>query len=147
MNDHGIFFIAIFKLVKAVLLILVAIGAFSLLDDHTRQATGFHIGQLTSDPHYHYLQKFGSLLGFASRQEVEMVSLGSIFYAALFATEGIGLLLRKRWAEYFTTIVTASFLPLEIYEISRRAGSIKIAILIINIAILVYLLSRLRHRT
>jgi uncharacterized membrane protein (DUF2068 family) len=145
MTDRGIFLIAIFKLVKALLLLLVAIGALSLLDDHIRISTEFHIGQLTSDPHYRYLQKFASILGFASKHEVAMVSLGSIFYAALFATEGIGLLMQKRWAEYFTSIVTASFLPLEIYEIVHRPDILKVSILAINIAVLVYLILRLKH--
>ena len=38
-----------------------------------------------------------------------------------FFDEGVSLLLRKRWAEYFTVIVTASFIPLEIYELVKKS--------------------------
>ncbi len=67
------------------------------------------------------------------------------FAAALFATEGIGLLMQKRWAEYFTSIVTASFIPLEIYEIARRPGALKIALLAVNAIIVIYLIWRLNR--
>jgi len=57
-------------------------------------------------------------------------------------TEGTGLALRKRWAEYFTILVTASFLPLEIYELAHRVTAIKIVVMAINVAILAYLVGR-----
>jgi uncharacterized membrane protein (DUF2068 family) len=59
-------------------------------------------------------------------------------------TEGVGLLLRKRWAEYFTIITTAGLIPLELYELAKHVTAAKIAILIINIAIVVYLVVRVR---
>jgi uncharacterized membrane protein (DUF2068 family) len=51
------------------------------------------------------------------------LSVGTFFYGGLFATEGIDLLLRKRWAEYFTIITTSLFIPLEIYEIVHISPS------------------------
>jgi hypothetical protein len=46
----------------------------------------------------------------------------------------------KRWAEYLTLIVTASFLPLEIYELSVRVSVLKLIAFVLNIAVVVYLL-------
>jgi uncharacterized membrane protein (DUF2068 family) len=60
-------------------------------------------------------------------------------------TEGIGLALRKRWAEYLTIISTASLLPLEVYEILKRASAPKIVVLLANIAIVVYLVLEVRR--
>jgi uncharacterized membrane protein (DUF2068 family) len=65
-----------------------------------------------------------------------MVALG---YASLFATEGIGLWLRKRWAEWFTVIATASLIPIELYETTQRFGWLKLDVLLANVAILIYL--------
>src|ERR1700733_2376146 len=139
MRDRGVFIIAIFKLVKATLLILVATGALSLLDNRIRDAMEFRIGQLTADTHYRYLNRVASFFGFDTLKHVEIVALGSLFYAALFATEGIGLLMQKRWAEYFTAIVTASFIPLEVYELFRHSSLFKIALIAINAIVVVYL--------
>ena len=60
-------------------------------------------------------------------------------YAALFSVEGVGLLLRKRWAEWMTVIVTGSFIPFELIGIVRRPGPGKIVALALNIAIVVYI--------
>ena len=73
------------------------------------------------------------------------ISAGTFAYAAIFLTEGTGLLLRKRWAQYFTIIVTTSFLPLEVYELARRISAAKVAVILVNIAILAYLIVSVRR--
>ena len=52
--------------------------------------------------------------------------------------------LRRRWAEWLTTIITASLIPLEIWELFHRPGTGKAAVLIINCVIVGYLVWRLR---
>ena len=54
--------------------------------------------------------------------KLKAISAGTFFYSALLLTEGIGLWLKKRWAEYFTIIATCSFIPLELYEIAKRVN-------------------------
>jgi uncharacterized membrane protein (DUF2068 family) len=54
--------------------------------------------------------------------------------------EAVGLWYQKRWAEYLTFLVTAAFLPLEIYELSRTVSPFKVIALVVNLAIVVYLL-------
>jgi uncharacterized membrane protein (DUF2068 family) len=71
--------------------------------------------------------------------------VGTFIYAAIFLTEGTGLALSKRWAEYFTIITTASFLPLELYEIIHRATIAKGVALVINIVVVIYLVRELRR--
>ena len=68
--------------------------------------------------------------------EVAFVALG---YAALEATEMVGLWLTKRWAEYLTFVATALLLPFEIYEITSKVSILKIVIFGINLAIVMYL--------
>jgi len=60
-------------------------------------------------------------------------------YALLEAVEMVGLWMMKRWAEYLTFVVTASLLPLEIYELSVHVSVIKLAAFVINVAVVVYL--------
>ena len=61
-------------------------------------------------------------------------------YAALEATEMVGLWLAKRWAEYLTLVATTLFIPLEVYEIVQGISAFKVITLVINVAIVVYLL-------
>ena len=72
------------------------------------------------------------------------LSIGTFFYAGLFAIEGIGLLMRKRWAEYFTIITTSGLIPLEIYEMTRHFTATKVVVLVVNLLIVLYLVSRVR---
>jgi uncharacterized membrane protein (DUF2068 family) len=145
MRDHGLLLIAIFKLAKATTLLAVALGGLSLLDGKMRGETLHRITQLSGDAHFRALTRLTNMVGIATNGRIELVSAGALFYAALFMTEGIGLLMQKRWAEYFTAITTASFLPIEIYEIFRRPDAFKIAILAINIAVVIYLVWKINR--
>ncbi len=71
-----------------------------------------------------------------------LVQLGLLVtaYAALEATEMVGLWLSKRWAEYVTLVATVALIPFEVYELALSVSVFKVVTLIINVAIAVYLL-------
>lgn len=71
-----------------------------------------------------------------------LIQLGLLVvaYAALEASEMVGLWFSKRWAEYLTFVVTIALVPLEIYELTLSVSVFKIVTLLINLAIVVYLL-------
>ncbi len=77
--------------------------------------------------------------------QLKTLSGGTFIYAALFLTEGTGLIMRRRWAEYLTIITTGGLVPLEVYEIAKHVTPVKIGVLIVNIAIVVYLVVRVRR--
>jgi uncharacterized membrane protein (DUF2068 family) len=68
--------------------------------------------------------------------------LGTVLlvYGAVEAVEAVGLWYQQRWAEYLTFLVTASLLPLEIFEIANHATPFKVFAFIVNVAVVVYLL-------
>jgi uncharacterized membrane protein (DUF2068 family) len=71
-----------------------------------------------------------------------LIQLGLLVtaYAALEATEMMGLWFSKRWAEYLTLVATVALIPIEIYELSLSVSVFKVITLVINVAIAVYLL-------
>jgi uncharacterized membrane protein (DUF2068 family) len=81
----------------------------------------------------------------ADPRRLDYLAIGTFIYAAIFATEGTGLLFRKRWAEYFAVISTSLLIPLEMYELIHRVTVIKAAVLLINVAIVAFLVHRLRR--
>jgi len=83
------------------------------------------------------------LLG-AGPRRVQLLGLSAFAYAALFAVEGTGLWMQKRWAEYFSIVATSSLLPLEIYEVVKRVTMLRIAVLVSNVAIVAYLVWKVR---
>src|SRR4051794_18545256 len=72
--------------------------------------------------------------------KLRLAGAGIGAYAILEGLEAIGLWYQKRWAEYLTFIATCALLPLEVYELSHRVSPFKITALIVNLAIVVYLL-------
>jgi uncharacterized membrane protein (DUF2068 family) len=64
----------------------------------------------------------------------------ALAYAAIEGIEAVGLWYAKRWAEYLTLIVTASLLPVEIYELAHHVTPFKVGALIVNVAVVAYLL-------
>jgi uncharacterized membrane protein (DUF2068 family) len=72
--------------------------------------------------------------------KLRLAGLGIAAYAALEGAEAVGLWLQKRWAEYLTFIATTLLLPLEIYELTKTVSPFKVIALIVNIAIVIYLL-------
>ena len=67
-------------------------------------------------------------------------------YAALSFAEGIGLYLEKAWGEFLTLIITASFLPWEIFEVFHRLTWVRVGLLVINTMVLLYLLKLVASR-
>jgi uncharacterized membrane protein (DUF2068 family) len=144
-GSRGLLLIAAFKLIKGLGLLALAIGALRLLHRDVAAEIAQWLDALRVDPHNHYIQMLLEKLGMVDDRKLKALSIGTFFYSALFLTEGIGLALRKRWAEYLTIISTASLLPLEIYEIAKRADMARVVVLLTNIAIVVYLVMELRR--
>ncbi|HEX4311200.1 MAG TPA: DUF2127 domain-containing protein [Acidobacteriaceae bacterium] len=138
--------IAVFKLLKACTLIVVGAGIFKLLHKDVAAMLSHWTATLGLDPDNQYIDSALSKLANISPARMKAFGLGSFVYAALFMTEGIGLWLLKRWAEWFTLVITTSLVPLEIYEIHRHSTIPKIAVLVINIAVVGYLVYRIRHQ-
>jgi uncharacterized membrane protein (DUF2068 family) len=61
-------------------------------------------------------------------------------YAVLEGVEAVGLWFAQRWAEYLTFVATTLLLIPEVYELTGRVTIIKIITLVINLAVVVYLL-------
>jgi len=136
--------IALVKLLKAVFLIAVGVGAMKLLHADVTNVLEHWAAKLPLGPGSRYLGRV--LLGAASLtpNKLKDLAVGSFVYAGLFLTEGIGLWLVKRWAEWFTVIITSSLVPVEVYEIYRHPTVIKVLVLIINITVVGFLLYRIR---
>jgi uncharacterized membrane protein (DUF2068 family) len=145
-SDTGLLrLIAFFKLLKTAALIATGIVALKLIHAD--------IGTVLE----RWVLKFGldpgsSLLNHAIQRACEIPQdkiweLGAVsfVYAGLFMTEGIGLWLAKRWAEWFTVIITGSLVPFEFYEILQRPTAIRVLVLLVNIAVVAYLIYHIMH--
>lgn len=137
--------IALFKLLKGILLIVVGIGALKLLHRDVADMVIQWVNILRVDPDNRIVHSLLARVVGISPKQLEALSAGTFIYAGLLLTEGTGLLLRKRWAEYFTIMTTGGLIPLEMYELSRHLTAVKVVVLLVNVAIVVYLVVRVRR--
>lgn len=142
-KDGWVVAIGIFKVIKAALLIALGIGLTQLFHRDVSDALESWIRRLNVDTLNPVVQTFPEKVEKMGAGKLGLLCAGSFVYAGLFMTEGVGLLWQKTWAEYLTIIITASFLPYEIYEIvAKGSGTFKIVLLAGNVAILIYLIWR-----
>jgi uncharacterized membrane protein (DUF2068 family) len=144
-RDRGLRIIALFKFAKALLLIAVGLGALQLLDPDTAARAQRWATALATSSDRRFLQHLlAQAMGLAPGR-LAVLALGSLLYAGLFTTEGLGLWLGLRWAEYLTVVATASFVPIEIFEILQRLDLLRVGALLMNLAVVAYLVYRLRR--
>ena len=144
-HSPGLVLIAVYKFLKGAAFLLVAFGALHFLHRDLAATISHWVDLLRIDPHNHYLLWLMEKVTKVDETRLREFSVGTFFYSALFFTEGTGLALRKRWAEYLTVISTSSLLPLEIYELFVRPSAAKFVLLLVNLAVVAYLIYELRR--
>ena len=134
--------IAVFRLAKALVLVAVALGALQLLDHHVAARVRAGLDALPFVARHPAVEEAATKVTTASRKHLEIVAWVALGYAALFATEGVGLWRQRVWAEYLTIVATTSFIPFEVYALTRRFTPFRLGALVVNVAIVAYLVGR-----
>jgi uncharacterized membrane protein (DUF2068 family) len=131
--------IALYKLLKVVILLLAVWGEVRL---HDSTLVARILSWLSARPHglEHDLVTKG-IVWFSglSEERVHQIRLITLTYAAVFSVEGIGLWLQRRWAEWLTVVITASLIPLELWELIHKPTIGATLVLLANCLIVGYL--------
>jgi uncharacterized membrane protein (DUF2068 family) len=146
-RDRGLALIAILKLVKVVLLVAVGCAALDLVRDPVSISARYSAALVTSGVDRRLTQFLLARISGLSPERLEALGIGAFLYAALFAVEGVGLWRGRRWAEYLTVVATASFVPIELYELLQRFTATRLSAVLVNLAVVAYLIRHLRART
>lgn len=98
------------------------------------------------DPRRPLFHRLIAYLHHLHASEVRIAALFALGYGGLELVEGTGLWLDQLWAEYLTVIATSLLIPLELYELVRHPTALKAGGLVVNLAIVAYLVRLLRRR-
>ena len=96
------------------------------------------------DPGNRHVMMFLARVSNLSPAQVKGLGLVGLIYAGLFLVEGTGLWLQRRWGEWATVVITGLLIPLEVYEIFHHPSVVKILVLVVNVAVVGYLMYRIR---
>jgi uncharacterized membrane protein (DUF2068 family) len=145
-HDRGLLAIGLFKLAKAIFFFGLGVGAIHLLHKDLQDEVLRLAVKLRFDPESRFVSLLLDKVDLIDPHRLRQISVATFGYSCLALTEGVGLLLEKVWAEYLTLVLTVSFLPWELYELARRPDWFRLSLLLINLAVLWYLVWLLRKK-
>jgi uncharacterized membrane protein (DUF2068 family) len=141
--------IAIFKFVKAVLLIITSYGVHKLLDPQLIDQIRVWSASVTDRVDQRLILRALSWVEGLGADRLHLVMAVTIAYTAVVLLEGTGLWLRQRWGEWVTLIATCSLIPFELWELIQRPPGHRwtvVATLCVNLLIAAYLAHLMRTR-
>ena len=142
----GLLLIGGFKFFCGLLLVALGVGLFRHAHDDLADQMERVIKSLRLDPENHYVHSLIEKVSGVKPEQLRAIGVGTFLYALMYLVEGGGLLLRKHWAEYLTVAATGLFIPLEIFEVVKRPTALRVGLLVINAAIVAYLVFQLRRK-
>lgn len=145
-HDRGLLLIGLFKLGKSILFFCIGVGAIHLLHKNLGEVVMRVAAALKFDSESRFVALLLDKVYLIDIRQLKLISLGTFTYSAVALTEGVGLVLEKVWAEYLTLTLTVSFLPWELYELVRRPSWFRLGLLLVNLAVLAYLVWLLRRK-
>ena len=144
----GLRVIALFKFIKAALLIATGYGVHLLANVTRLERLYGWADTLTDSFAQRMLLRALTWVEGLGATRIHIVVAVTLGYTAVVLAEGIGLWMRRAWAEWFTVIATASLIPFELWELITRAPNRRLAVLVtlmINLAVVWYLVWLLRR--
>ena len=141
--------IAIFKFLKAVLLILTSYGVHKLLDPRLIDQIRVWSATVTDRVDQRLILRALSWVEGLGADKLHLVMAVTIAYTAVVLLEGTGLWLRQRWGEWVTLVATCSLIPFELWELIQRPTGHRwtvVATLLVNLLIAAYLVYLVRSR-
>ncbi len=145
--------ISIDRAVHSVIFGLLALMLFFIEVDFGRVTSGARamarslhaaLAQTGQGPSSDFLVRFLGKIGGVQKHAILILLVTATAYCVVEGVEAVGLWRERRWAEYLTALATAGFLPFEIHELFVRVTVFRVVALIVNVAILVWLLWRKR---
>src|SRR5437870_4447872 len=146
-HQAGMVLIAGVKIVKGVLGVVLGLGLLKLV--HADVATLFSqlLETLNLGADSRLIHALVLKVDALQPQSLLAMSVTTFTYAGLELTEGLGLWFERAWAAYLTVISTSLFIPFELYEIFEKVTVLRVGALLVNVAIVLYLISQLKHHS
>jgi len=141
-HDKGLMLIAGYKFLLALLFVAIGAGALQLLHKDIDDL----LSRLPAVQRFPESRLVNILLDKASLVTDPMlrrIGAAAFAYAGVCLVLAIGLYLEKKWGEYLTLAVTASFLPWEIFELIHRVTWLRVGLITVNVLVFAYLLKLL----
>jgi uncharacterized membrane protein (DUF2068 family) len=142
----GVRAVALFEAAKGALVVLAGCGLLALVHRDAQHLAESLVRHLHLNPARNYPRIFITAAGRLTDHRLHLLAAGAFAYAAVRLVEAYGLWRLRPWAEWLALLSGGLYLPVEAYELWRRATFTRAALLVLN-ALVVSLLLYVRFRT
>ena len=137
----GVRTVATFEFTKGIVVVLAGLGVFSMRHNDIWGVTESFLHFFHLHPHHHHLVGvFVALMHRVGDVRLWKVATVAAIYVTLRFVEAYGLWFVRPWAEWLAFASGAIYIPFEAYDLLRRPGAIRLLIIVINVAIVLYML-------
>lgn len=138
--------VALMEALKGLIVLGGGFGLLGLLHHDVRHIAVSLVTRLHMDPERHYAGVFIDAASRVTDARIWGLAALALTYSTLRFTEGYGLWHARRWALWLGAGGGAIYMPVEIYELWRRPHLISAGTLLLNVAIVAYLLWNLKRQ-
>jgi uncharacterized membrane protein (DUF2068 family) len=137
--------VASLELAKGMIVLLAACGVLLLIrrEDPWDVADSL-LKLLHISPDHHFAQVFLDWADSLTAARIWTVAGAALAYSVLRFVEAFGLWYARAWAEWIALISGAIYLPFEIYKVIHRQNFFHVSVLLVNVAIVLYMVYELK---
>jgi uncharacterized membrane protein (DUF2068 family) len=138
---RGVRLVAVFEALKGALVLSAGLGLLSLLHRDLQAVAERLVRHSHLNPARHYPRIFIEAASHTNDSRLLSLAALAFLYAAVRFIEAYGLWRMRVWAEWFAIIAGSVYLPVEVYEIFRKATWMRGMVLLTNLLIVAYLVN------
>ena len=135
--------IALYKFAKTLACVLLAMAAFHLLRADVADHFDRWLSSFTWAARHGLVAQAIDKLEALGPAQFRLVGATAITYAILYALEGVGLWLGKRWAAWLVVVESGLLLPFEGWSLWHHFSTFKLLLMLANVLVVLYLLHAL----
>jgi uncharacterized membrane protein (DUF2068 family) len=136
----GVRTVASFEFAKGIVVVLAGLGVFSMRHKDIWGVAESFLEFLHANPHHHFVGIFVDLVYRVSDVRLWKIALIASIYVILRFIEAYGLWYIRPWAEWMAIASGSIYIPFELADVLRQPDWIRLLILLVNVAIVLYML-------
>ncbi|MFC5480760.1 DUF2127 domain-containing protein [Massilia suwonensis] len=143
---QGIRTVAALEAAKGLVVLLAGFGLFALLHRDVQQFAEELVRHAHLNPASHTPRVFIDYAGKLDDARLRQLAAAALAYSAVRLVEAYGLWFERVWGEGFAALSAAVYVPFEVRELIHRPGLLSVCLLLVNLAIVLFMVYSLRQR-
>jgi uncharacterized membrane protein (DUF2068 family) len=138
-NQRGLRAVATYEASKGVIVLAVGLGLLGLIHRDLQQLAEHVVRHLHLNPSAHYPQVFVGVASKLNDARLWALAGGAAAYSGLRLLEATGLWRGRSWAKWLGALSGGVYIPVEVYEVARKVTATRLVLLILNAAVVAFL--------